>query len=290
MKTYSAGPGQDEVYEVACSLCNSKSYSLFLKGEGFRFVKCRQCGLVYQNLQPVIRDLENRYRNNYFLYEIKNEKNFFNLMKLGLKDINFDRLTSGFARGSHFLDIGCATGMLLEYMRGKGWDVRGIEICRESAEYAKNERKLSIFIGTLKEAAFPDSSFSVIHLSHLIEHVPNPKEFMAEVRRILAPRGFAIITTPNIAGLQARILKGKWRSAIPDHLTLFSKATMKRILEESGFRILKVKTWGGMAKGMAAWWIKWPMDRLAKIFGFGDVMLHLVCSNSASTLKGVRHF
>ena len=115
-----------------------------------------------------------------------------------------------------------------------------------------------------------------IHSSHLIEHVPDPRAFIREIKRILLPGGQAIITTLNISGFQARLFRQRWRSAIADHLTLFSISTLKRLFREGGFKVLKIRTWGGLAVGTALLIIKNPADYLAKKFGFGDVMLFLV--------------
>ncbi len=224
---------------------------------------------------PSLRDLEGRYADDYFSYEFHNEENFFNLMRLGLCDIRFDEMDRDSLENTNFLDIGCATGMLLAHMKEKGWRVSGVDICRQSARYGTEKRGVPIFAGTLEEARFPDRHFSVIHFSHLIEHVIDPKAFISEVRRILTDKGKAIITTPNIRGFQARLFGKAWRSAIPDHLHLFSKKTLARLLSDSGFEIEKIVTWGGIAKGAAPSWLKSPLDRLAKTWGFGDVMLFL---------------
>ena len=92
---------------------------------------------------------------------------------------------------------------------------------------------------------------------------------------MLVPGGFAVITTPNVDGFQARLFGKAWRSAIADHLVLFSKKTLKRLVLESGFEILQTVTWGGLAVGTAPTLIKRPVDRLAKKFGFGDVVMVL---------------
>jgi 2-polyprenyl-3-methyl-5-hydroxy-6-metoxy-1,4-benzoquinol methylase len=196
-------------------------------------------------------------------------------MELGLADVDFAGRTSGFPAGRRFLDVGCATGRLLEAMRERGWQVRGVDLCPESAAYAAQHRGVEVFSGTLGEARFPEASFHAVHFSHLIEHVPSPRGLLAEVRRILLPEGLAVVTTPNVDGLQARLFRGLWRSAIADHLTLFSVRTLRRLLAESGFRILAVQTWGGLAKGTAPSWLKGPVDRWAKRRGHGDVVLML---------------
>lgn len=234
------------------------------------------CGLIYQNPQPVLSDIEKRYNEDYFHYESINEDNFFNLMLLGFKDIGLHAAKLKRWKQRLFLDIGCATGKLLRYMKQLGWKVQGVEICKESAEYGRKKRQVPIFAGTLEQARLKKESFSLIHFSHLIEHVVDPYALLEEVRRILKPDGMAVITTPNSSGFQARLLKTHWRSSIADHLFLFSKKNLSQLLNSLHFKIHKVVTWGGLAKGLAPPVIKRPVDYLAKKLGFGDVMLFFV--------------
>lgn len=265
---------------IRCNLCGNTESRDFLHCNGFRYVKCSVCGLVYQNPQPVFDDLKLRYDVRYFQYELDNESNFFNLMKLGLKDIGFFSPPADSFENKRFLDIGCATGMLISHMKNLGWKSRGVEICRNSAEYGIKNRDVDIFIGPLRAANFPAEYFSVVHFSHLIEHVPDPKGFLQEIRRVLSNSGMAIITTPNVDGFQARLFGRNWRSAIADHITLFSKTTLGAMLRSVGFRIDKIITWGGLAKGSAPAFVKQPLDFLAKRFGFGDVVLMSVTKSS----------
>jgi SAM-dependent methyltransferase len=282
MKTYSSTPEKETYKENSCRICGSVDSTEYLKSDDYRFVRCRGCHFVYQNPVPVFSDLKKRYTQNYFEYEIKNEENFFSLMKLGLEDIGFDTMPPDTFQNRNFLDIGCATGMLCAYIREKGWNVRGVDICRESAAYGNEKRGVDIFAGTLEEAGFPESYFSFIHTSHLIEHVPDPVSLLGEIHRILAEKGIAVITTPNIDGFQAQLFKNRWRSAIADHLYLFSRSTLSRLLMDTGFSIHKTLTWGGLAVGTAPKPVKRVMDFLAKRFGFGDVMLFLVKKNNNS--------
>lgn len=278
MKTWSVGPRGEGLEDNPCPLCGSRERRPRLQGEGFRFVACRSCGLAYQHPRPVFPELRGRYREEYFRYELDNAANFYNLMVLGLGDAGLGEAAPGAVpglAGDRFLDIGCATGMLVADMQSRGWKACGVEICRESAEYGIRERGVPIVIGTLEEAAFPEASFSIVHFSHLIEHVPDPRALLREVRRILLPGGLAVITTPNIDGLQARLFGARWRSAIGDHLALFSRPTLRRLLREEGYEIRRERTWGGLAVGTAPGWLKRPADRLAKRLGFGDVMLFL---------------
>jgi SAM-dependent methyltransferase len=275
MKTYSTIPGPERSRIIACNLCGGRRHRKILQTRDYTFVRCADCRLCFQNPQPVFDDLKVRYGQNYFEYELRNEENFFHLMKLGLQDIRFFERTADLDQNRRFLDVGCATGMLLGYMRERGWAVQGVELCRESAEHGIRGKNIDIFIGTLEQAALPDSFFPAVHFSHLIEHVPDPRAFLLEVRRILAPGGFVVVVTPNIDGLQARLFRERWRSAIADHLTLFSKKTLRAMLVATGYQILQTVTWGGLAKGSVPTVVKRPVDFLAKRVGFGDVVLIL---------------
>jgi SAM-dependent methyltransferase len=289
MKTFAVGCKQPaaataRALDIACNLCGARARHSYWTCTGFTFVRCDKCGLVYQYPQPAFAELKERYRQEYFQYELENDRNFFELMCLGLKDIGFYDWPAAAASTRRFLDIGCATGLLVKQLQDLGWEAQGVELCRESAAYGIRERGVRIFIGTLEEAAFPAGFFSVIHFSHLIEHVPDPLALLQEVHRILAPDGKAIITTPNIYGWQARLLGPGWRSAIADHLTLFSKKTLSALLKKSGFRSERIVTWGGIAKGLAPLWLKRPIDWLAKQWGFGDVMLFQVGKDPGNSL------
>ncbi|RKX77408.1 MAG: class I SAM-dependent methyltransferase [Spirochaetes bacterium] len=286
MKTYSSTAGKERLrYITHCTLCNSYEHKPIISGDGFLFVKCNSCGLVFQNPQPGEIELRERYGGDYFRYEKDNEKNFFNLMLLGLRDIGFNKIASQLNGKKSFLDVGCATGMLIHHMKSNGWAEQGVEICRPSAIYGIRDKGVKIFIGTLEEACFEPESFNVIHCSHLIEHLTDPLRFFTEVFRILKPGGFFIVTTPNIDGFQARLFKEKWRSAIADHMYLFSRKTIEKLFHRTGFKVLKSKTWGGLAKGTAPAIVKGFADFLAKKMGIGDVMIYLTQKGPTVKLK-----
>jgi SAM-dependent methyltransferase len=231
------------------------------------------------NPQPEQTAVSDRYQaghgEDYLSYELANEGPFLRLQELGLGDAGFDEIEAEFkARTAEprVLDVGCATGALLEKLRDRGWDCKGVEIS-PSGEYARRERSLDVRSLPLGACNFPAASFHLVLASHLIEHLNDPAGFAAEVYRVLAPGGCFLATTPNIAGLQARLFRGRWRSAIFDHLYLFSVKTLSRLLKDRGFDIERVCTWGGLAAGLAPRPLKDLADRAAKRFGFGDVML-----------------
>jgi len=284
MKTFSKSPKEVPYKTIGCPVCGGERFEDRWALDGFGFSRCKTCGLVLQNPQPQSAELLQRYDREYFDYEIQNEENFFQLMVLGLKDIGFFEhveyplLES--SAGSCFLDIGCATGKLLSFLKGRGWRTKGIEVCPPAAQFAREERNLDVFIGTLEDAALEDASCDVVHASHLIEHLNRPDEFVKETFRVLKSDGRLFITTPNISGMQARLFGGQWRSAIADHMFLFSRKTLTSLLEKYGFRVEKSATWGGIAAGMAPKPVKQFADWLVKQTGWGDVMILQACKKT----------
>jgi SAM-dependent methyltransferase len=284
VKTWSTPVTGEKQIPIPCALCgNGAAFEEHLSCEGFSYVRCRNCGLVQMNPQPAPEAVRRRYREDhgedYLSYELANEASFLRLQELSLAGAGFYRLEQTLlpvppgTERPRILDIGCATGTLLEKLRDRGWDVRGIEISGPQAEYARRVRGLAVLELPLEENRLPDRFFQAVLASHLIEHLNNPASFVREAERVLAPGGRLYISTPNIAGFQARLFRKRWRSAIFDHLYLFSVRTLSALLCSAGFTVEKIRTWGGLAAGTAPAPVKYLADRAAKRFGFGDVML-----------------
>ncbi len=267
---------KEKIELVKCNLCGQDNSDNFILFDDYKYVICRNCGLIYQNPRPVFQDLKGRYSQKYFNYEYRNKDNFFNLMKLTLNDIRFDRISKKFTnKDRKFLDIGSALGLLLNYVKAKGWEPVGVEICKESAEYARKNFGVKIHNKTLEQTGFKSNTFEIVHMSHVIEHVPSPQDTIVEIYRILKPGGYLIITTPRVDSFQAWLFKETWRSYHRDHIYIFSKKTLKGMLLKAGFSIEKFVTWGGIEKGRANKAIKYIADRFVKRFGYGDVMCFL---------------
>jgi 2-polyprenyl-3-methyl-5-hydroxy-6-metoxy-1,4-benzoquinol methylase len=264
---------------IPCAVCGGGVFRSALCCEGFTYVRCRDCGLVQMNPQPEAVSVQKRYSSvhgdDYLAYETANEAAFLALQRKTLEDAGIGRIEAQFFPSGRrrFLDAGCATGALLERMRERGWEVSGVEISTQMAEYGEKNRGLSISTLPLEENGFVENSFDVIHASHLIEHLNNPAVFVREAWRILSTDGLFLVTTPNIAGMQAKLLGGRWRSAIYDHLYLFSAKTLAALLWRTGFVVEQIVTWGGLAQGLAPVPVKRIADRLAKKTGLGDVMM-----------------
>jgi 2-polyprenyl-3-methyl-5-hydroxy-6-metoxy-1,4-benzoquinol methylase len=257
-----------------CPVCNGNELKkVFQKKWAFSsFTKCSGCRLIFQNPQEDAKKTVGRYGKEYFEYERNNQYNFFKLIELTLNEFDMFKIIP---YGANILEIGCATGLFLKYMKEKGYNPVGVEICKESADYGKDIYGVNILNCTLDEAPF-DGKFSFIHFSHLIEHLNDPVKFLKIVYDLLEDDGYAMITTPNSSGLFASIFDENWRCIVDDHLFLFNKDNLGILLKKSGFKVRKILTWGGIPSGKAVKPLKNIADKFVKAAGIGDVVCFLV--------------
>ncbi|MFA5275677.1 MAG: methyltransferase domain-containing protein [Candidatus Omnitrophota bacterium] len=201
------------------------------QGLELRIVSCLSCGLKYVNPRDEMDKIFSRYSKLEDELYLGEEKGRRITARIILKQI------SRFRRKGKFLDIGCAAGFLLDEAAKQGWDTQGIELSEWLVNFARNELGLNVFRGTLSEAVFPSKYFDAIVLTDTIEHLVDPKGLMEEIRRILKPDGVLYISTPDIDSLLSRILKARWWGIQHAHLYYFSRNTINRLLDASGFRV-----------------------------------------------------
>jgi len=139
------------------------------------------------------------------------------------------------------LDVGCGMGFMLNRFRELGWDTYGVDISTYATEYARNELGLKVFTGIVDELDLPQNYFDLVTMVLTIEHVPNPRGMLEALHRLMKSGAVLIIATHDICGLWPRIVRSSWRHLnVPEHLYFFAKSTLKRMLENTGFRTFRV--------------------------------------------------
>ena len=149
---------------------------------------------------------------------------------------------NGADRGK-LLDLGCGNGRFLALMRDAGWDVRGVEPDPAAAKVAQEQFGIPVIVGPLEDARLPAESFDAITLSHVVEHVYDPIALLSECRRLLKPKGRAVIVTPNIRSLGHQKFGSSWRGLEPPrHLLIFSLTTLRVCCEKAGLHVQILRT------------------------------------------------
>lgn len=154
--------------------------------------------------------------------------------------------------GGRALDIGCGNGSFLTYLKHHGWEVAGVELSAAAARAAKEQFGIDVFVGDLADAPFAPASFDFIHLSHVIEHVPDPTAVLRSAASLLRPGGTVYIETPNEASFGAHVCGEYWFPwESPRHLYVFSPATLRGCIEAAGLRVTRM--WTGKFHNLFAW-------------------------------------
>lgn len=275
--------------EIRCNLCGSGSYKVLLNLKGdavtlplaykitedkadltsLRVVRCRSCGLVYANPQGDPDGLYLRYCRLQDETYAQEEQGRREAARVLLKKL------SRYKREGRILDIGCATGFFLDEAQKQGWQAFGVELSQWAAKSARQRFHLEVFEGLLHQANFPYNYFDAIVMFDVLEHLPNPKKTLEEIRRILKPRGVLCISTPDIESFLSKILRARWWGIQQSHIFYFSKDTLNKMLMASGF---KVERWFSHARIFSvAYWSRRLGNydkRLARLFNFVASTMH----------------
>lgn len=234
--------------EVNCSVCNSSNYSkqYDIKSKvPFTVVKCQNCGMLYMN--PMVSDPGELYSEEYyqgtseefsFTDPLKDIEATSLLYKERLERIQ--KITS-LSKGS-LLDVGCTYGVFLHSVRDSGWELNGCDLSPFAVKMAKEKLGLDIRLGRAADAGFEENHFDVITLFEVIEHMDRPKDEMAELHKLIKKDGWLVVQTGNLGSLTARIRGASNPYFQLGHLNYFSKKTLKKLLEESGFKVVKIET------------------------------------------------
>lgn len=240
---------------VNCNYCGQDNWQLvnegpdlgLNRGGAFRLVRCRNCGLIYQNPRPTREELPQYYPEEYALYQTENDSGsrVAELSRQHAMSRRCQRVSRHVPNPGLVLDVGCATGQFLQAMAQYGWQTMGVELSEYAANYAR-ESGLEVVTGTLEEASFPDNRFDLVTLWDVFEHVLNPKETLAEIGRVLKPGGFVVIHTPNPTCPEARLFGSNWIGwERPRHLHLYTPDVLRAYLQAGGFELVSIESFSG---------------------------------------------
>jgi SAM-dependent methyltransferase len=192
---------------------------------------------------------------------------------------------------ARLLDVGCLEGTLTRlYADRVGTKrVHGIDVAGVDAARAKGIEAVAFDLNSGASLPHPDASFEVVTCIETLEHVLPTDRLLAEIHRVLAPGGIAIVDVPRLdsflnVGLlllgyqppgvecsrERRYGSLNQGSVLTGHVAYFTRRALHEMLEATGFRILEARQVGqrsgwlklqeaeGRRVGAAvrlAWWV-----------------------------------
>ena len=137
----------------------------------------------------------------------------------------------------------CFVGFFLELAKERGWKTAGIEPSRWAKKIAE-KKGIKIIGNNIEKTKIPANTFDVITLWDVIEHLSDPQKVVKIIHKSLKKDGIVAIGTPNIDSIFAKLLKENYPYLIRMHIVLFSPRTLRKLLEENGFSVIKTSTYG----------------------------------------------
>ena len=202
-------------------------------------------------------------------------------------------------RPTRVLDLGCGAGSNTQALFGGRSDVQvvGLDIAYPSAQAYVAGTGRAALVGSGEALPLRDGAFDLIVCNDVIEHLVDPDTFLEQVRRVLAPGGHLVLSTPNLAawfnrlallaGVQPafsevsfRKIFGRPGQDVVGHLRLYTPRALLPFLEFHGFRVLEAAA----APFHAIPARLQPIERLmARRVGLGGITVVLVTPDGGAT-------
>lgn len=218
---------QPDLISRRCPCCGgAKAVPQFNKGS-LCVVRCLHCAMLFAN--PVTAEFVDgtfydRLAQSYYLSADKLESDY--------APVRFERelrLFRRYCERGTVLDVGCSTGaflfQLLNQFPGR-YDALGMDVVGPALDYAQS-RGVPVLRAAFLEHDFGGRSFDAITFWAVIEHLAEPRNFLAKAASLLKPDGHCFVLVPNMESLAVRLLGVKYRYIMPEHLNYFTAASLR---------------------------------------------------------------
>jgi 2-polyprenyl-3-methyl-5-hydroxy-6-metoxy-1,4-benzoquinol methylase len=229
-----------------CPLCSGINLIEYLSckdntvsKESFSIKECKGCSFLFTSPRPAIQEISKYYQSEDYISHSNSRKGLFNKLYQFIRNFTIsqkEKLVLNYVSRGTLLDIGCGTGEFLNYCSKQNWRVQGVEPGLSAREFAQKTYNLSVYDEAYINA-IPDSSYDVITLWHVLEHVHNLNERIDQLKKIVSDKGIILIAVPNPSSYDAKYYKEHWAAYdLPRHLYHFTPKTITQLFANHGLK------------------------------------------------------
>lgn len=232
-----------ELVERSCPLCGSKALSKYVHNGAFRYDRCHECSLVFQNPTVSSAMVDEGFEGGDPLLET-----YFKMMmrykttppaRPDPTQHNKIRDIYSIKQSGTLLDVGCSVGDFL-HLAKHFYEVEGVEINPVTSEVAR--RDFTIYSDYLSNLNL-SPQYDIITLNQILYGVPDPLSVVKDIRRILKDDGILYINTPNSDSFASKTFQGKCCHYYGyTSLNVFNIDSLKVLAEMAGMQIVSLRT------------------------------------------------
>jgi 2-polyprenyl-3-methyl-5-hydroxy-6-metoxy-1,4-benzoquinol methylase len=140
------------------------------------------------------------------------------------------------------LDVGCGGGLFPRMLAEAGQPAIGLDFSASAARVAWQENRVPVVCGNLASAPFSPSSFRLVTMFHVLEHLYDPASYLEASFQLLKPGGRLVVQVPNVECWQFLLFGSGWNGLdVPRHLINFRARDLENLLKSCGFEVLRQK-------------------------------------------------
>jgi 2-polyprenyl-3-methyl-5-hydroxy-6-metoxy-1,4-benzoquinol methylase len=241
-----------EIHYSACPVCRSTEIKKVLDvndhsitQEMFEVWQCNNCTVRFTQDVPDQQNISRYYKSENYISHSNTNKGILSRIYKTVRNHTLETKSNLIkkytVKEGALLDLGAGIGAFLNTMRGKGWDVTGVEPDEGARSQALKYYNLKLS-QTSEFTLLPENSFDAITLWHVLEHVHELHPYLDQLKKLLKPNGKLFIAVPNYTSTDASFYGSYWAAYdVPRHLYHFSLKSIQVLIEQHGLSLTTIK-------------------------------------------------
>ncbi|HWS72577.1 MAG TPA: class I SAM-dependent methyltransferase, partial [Thermoanaerobaculia bacterium] len=198
----------------------------------YRVVRCTRCGLVRSDPVASGDALATLYERSTFDYaaEVPTLQRTYRRY--------FRKARALASQLQSVLEVGAGNGFFLEVARAEGVEVvKGVEPSIAAIAAARADIQPHLVADILREGIFPPASFDLVCAFQVLDHVPDPLDFLHQCHALLRSGGLVLFVVHDVESWSAKLMRERSPIIDIEHTYLYSRMTIGALLKRAGFRV-----------------------------------------------------